>query len=77
MERQDNLYTIRQRNYFKVGDKIEIITPNMDIINLEVKNLYNEKMERIEVANQADSILKMELDMDIPIYSMLRKPYIS
>ena len=77
MERQDNLYTIRQRNYFKVGDKIEIITPNMDIISLEVKNLYNEKMEKIEIANQADSILKMELDRDIPIYSMLRKPYIS
>ena len=77
MERQGNLYTIRQRNYFKVGDKIEIITPNMDIISLEVKNLYNEKMERIEIANQADSILKMELDRDIPIYSMLRKPYIS
>ena len=77
MERQGNLYTIRQRNYFKVGDKIEIITPNMDIISLEVKNLYNEKMEKIEIANQADSILKMELDRDIPIYSMLRKPYIS
>lgn len=77
MEKHDNLYTIRQRNYFKVGDKIEIITPNMDIISLEVKNLYNEKMERIEIANQADSILKMELDRDIPIYSMLRKPYIS
>ena len=34
---------IRQRNYFKLGDEVEIITPNMDIINIKinVKMLYN------------------------------------
>ena len=76
LDKNDNIYTIRQRNYFKLGDFIEIITPNMDIIELEVSNLYNEKMEEIEVANQADSIIKIKLDYDLPLYSMLRKPYL-
>ena len=76
INRDLNTYTIRQRNYFKLNDKIEIITPNMDIIECEVSNLSNEFGEKIEVANQADSIIKIDLDYDIPIYSMLRKPYL-
>lgn len=76
IEKNENLYTIKQRNYFKLDDAIEIITPNMDLIELNVNNLFNEKMEKITVANQADSVIKMKIDKDLPLYSMLRKPYL-
>ena len=72
----DNMYEIRQRNYFKVGDCVEIITPNMDIIEIEISKMYNEKKEAITIANQADSLLYIPFDLDIPLYSMLRKPYL-
>ena len=77
IDKDNHLYTINQRNYFKLGDEIEIITPNMDIINYKVDNLYNEKMEEITVANQADSILKIKIDFDLPKFSMLRKKYLN
>ncbi len=76
LDKNDNIYTIRQRNYFKLGDDVEIITPNMDIINIKINNLYNDKMEPIEVANQADSKLFIKLDIDIPKFSMIRVPYL-
>ena len=76
IDQVDNLYTIKQRNYFKLGDEVEIITPNMDIISTTITNLYNEKMENITVANQADSILKIKFDYDLPLYSMIRIPYL-
>ncbi len=76
VERKNDLYIIRQRNYFKLGDKIEIITPNMDIISMNVDNLYNDKGEEIQVANQADSVIKMKIDYDIPLFSMIRVPYL-
>ncbi|MBR3661322.1 MAG: U32 family peptidase [Bacilli bacterium] len=76
IKKENNLYTIRQRNYFKVGDDIEIITPNLDIIKLSVNNLLNEHNEKITVANQADSIIKIEIQEELPLYSMLRKPYL-
>ena len=76
INKDNNMYTIRQRNYFKVGDNVEIITPNMDIISVCIKDLYNEKMERIEIANQADTVLNIKLDIDIPLYSMIRVPYL-
>ena len=76
VDRKGNLYTIKQRNYFKLHDKIEIITPNMDIISMNVDNLYNDKMESITKANQADSTLYMKIDKEIPLYSMIRVPYL-
>ena len=76
IDKKSDFYTINQRNYFKLGDEIEIITPKMDIINYKIANLYNEKTEEIEVANQADSILKMKIPIDLPLYSMLRKKYL-
>ena len=48
----------------------------MDIINFKVTNLYNEKGESISVANQADSIIKISIDKDLPIFSMIRKCYL-
>ena len=76
INKDGNIYRVRQRNYFRVGDDVEIITPNMDIIKVRIKNIYNDKLESIEVANQADSILNIKLDIDIPLYSMIRVPYL-
>ena len=73
---KDGYYVINQRNYFKLGDEVEIITPNMDIISYRVNNLYNESLEEVDVANKADSILKMKIDYELPLYSMIRKPYL-
>ena len=71
-----DFYVVNQRNYFKLGDEVEIITPNMDIISYKIDNLYNDKGESIEVANQADSILKIKINHELPIYSMIRKKYL-
>ena len=76
LNKENDLYVIRQRNYFKLGDKIEIITPNMDIIEVVVDNLYDENNNKIEVANQADSVIKIKFSENIPLFSMIRKPYL-
>ena len=75
--KKDDYYQLKQRNYFKIGDKFEIITPNMDIIEVIVDNIYNDKMEAIIVANQADSTLYIKFKEDIPMFSMLRKSYLN
>ena len=76
LDKKDDFYMIRQRNYFKVGDNVEIITPNMDIIKVKINNIYNDKMESISVANQADSKLFIKIDVDVPFFSMIRVPYL-
>lgn len=76
IDKDNDIYTINQRNYFKLGDLVEIITPNMEIINYKIDNLYDDKFNKIEIANKADSILKIKLDFELPLYSMIRKPYL-
>lgn len=74
-DKETNICTMTQRNYFEVGDKIEIFTPNFDIISLTVEELYNENMEKIDKANHAEEIIKIKIDKEIPINSMVRRSY--
>lgn len=67
------LYKIQQRNYFKVGDIVEIITPDFLIHQIEVEKLYNEDMEEVTLANHADEILYLKTELDLPPFSMMRR----
>lgn len=67
------LYKIQQRNYFKVGDNVEIITPEFLTHKFVVKKLYNEKLEEVMLANHADEVLYFETDLKIPPFSMMRR----
>ena len=73
--KETNICTMSQRNYFEVGDKVEIITPNGEIIPLIVNELFNENMENIDKANHAEEIIKIRIDREIPVNSMVRKAY--
>ena len=73
--KETNICTMSQRNYFEVGDKVEIITPNGKIISLIVNELFNENMENIDKANHAEEIIKIKIDREIPVNSMVRKAY--
>ena len=71
---KNNLIKIYERNYFKVGDKVELFTPNKESIIFIVEKLYNEDMEEEEIARHPDNIYYIELNTDIKIeeYSMIR-----
>ena len=71
---QDGLLKIYERNYFEVGDNIELFTPNGEHIEFTVSKLYNEDMESVDVARHPDDIYYLELktDIDVPEYSMIK-----
>lgn len=74
-DKKTKICTMSQRNYFEVGDNIEIFTPKGEIIPFFVQELFNEKMENIEKANHAEEIIKIVIDKEIPVNSMVRKAY--
>lgn len=63
-----------ERNYFEVGDKVELFTPSLDSVIFNVSKLYNEDMENIEVARHPDNIyyLYLETGLKIGEYAMIR-----
>ena len=63
-----------ERNYFEVGDLVEVFTPNGEHLEFVVSELYDENQERVEVARHPDNIyyLKLDSNLFIPEYSMLK-----
>ena len=73
-DKESNLIKIYERNYFELGDEIEVFTPNGDVINFNLEKLYDEDKNEIDVARHPDNIyyVYLETDKDIPEYSMIR-----
>ena len=74
-DKETKICTMSQRNYFEVGDSIEIFTPSGEIISMVVNELFNENMEKILKANHAEEIIKIIVEREIPVNSMVRKAY--
>ena len=71
---EKNLVKFYERNYFKVGDTVELFTPKGDRVSIVVSKLFDEDMNSLDVARHPDNIYYLSLDTDIaiPSYSMIR-----
>lgn len=74
IEYKDNLIKFYERNYFEVGDKVEVFTPNHDRIEFIVDELLDEDKNSVDVARHPDNIyyLGIKTDIEIPEYSMIK-----
>ncbi len=73
-DKEEKLVKIYERNYFELGDKLELFTPSGDKITFTLEKLYDDNKNEIDVARHPDNIYYVYLDTDIeiPEYSMLR-----
>ncbi|MCD8027630.1 MAG: U32 family peptidase [Erysipelotrichaceae bacterium] len=72
-DKESHIATIEQRNYFKVGDKIEIFSPTHSNLFFTVKKIYNGDKEEVDVANHPMEILYIEMDQYVEKNDMGRK----
>lgn len=64
--------TIEQRNYFKIGDKIEFFGSNKEPFTYIIKDIFDENMESIEVARHPRMLVYMYVQVPLEKYDMLR-----
>ncbi|OQX93189.1 MAG: hypothetical protein B6I17_03785, partial [Tenericutes bacterium 4572_104] len=64
---------IEQRNYFKIGDKIEVVSPNKTFIHTTIENLFDEEMNSIEVARHPLQKLYINMEKEVKPYDMIRR----
>lgn len=69
----NKLALIEQRNYFKVGDKIEFFSPRHDNIIVPVTRIINEDNEEVDVANHPMELLKIPVTVKLEKDDMGRK----
>lgn len=71
-ECKDGIIYATQRNKFKVGDEVEIISPQKQFDVYKVDKLYNENGEQIESANHAMMKLSIPCEKVCPKNSIIR-----
>lgn len=66
--------TIEQRNRFKVGDILEVLSPN-DTFNekIIVEEMLDEKGQRVEDASLVQQVLKLKTNLNLKTGDILRK----
>ena len=73
-DKDNKILYLKQRNLFSKGDKVVLFTPTNEL-SFIVNEIYDEKDNLIEVANQADSYVKIKLDVnfDVNKYAMIKR----
>ena len=64
--------TLEQRNYFKLGDVVEFIGPNMEEVTYTIEKIINDKNELIDIARHPRMIVKLPFNGVIEKYAMMR-----
>ena len=72
-EIKDGMVKIEQRNKFSVGETIEIMKPNGDNVEVQVKRIVNEEGEEQESAPHPKQVLYVELSGRADKYDILRR----
>ncbi len=72
-EEKDGTYRIEQRNKFSVGEKIEVMKPNGENIEVTVKRILTEDGVEQESAPHPKQILYVDLGIEVDQYDILRR----
>lgn len=75
-DREQGLVEVEQRNYFEVGDQLEIMIPGEGYIEYKVNTLLDENRQPILKAPHPQQTVYLPLDREIKPYSIMRKKII-
>ena len=63
---------LEQRNYFKVGDEVQLFGPDLETFNLKIEKIYDENDKIIESANHPQMIVKLPCNKKVAKNDMIR-----
>ena len=76
-DKKNKEIVLEERNYFSIGDKINIFGPNNRNISIEVKYIKNKDGELVEYANHPREILRIPCDIEVYKNDLIRVDFIN
>ena len=70
---ESKIVTLEQRNYFKVGDKVEFFGPNLENTSFVIDEMTDENGLELEVARHPLQIIKFKVPFKLAKNDMMRK----
>lgn len=71
-QEQNNTMIIEQRNYFKVGDTVEIFGPNHEPITLTIDKIIDEENNEIDIVRHPKQIVKIKIPTKVEPMDLIR-----
>lgn len=71
-DKKTMMATIEERNYFKIGDEVEIFGPDFETFSFQITDIIDENGEPISVVNHPLQIVKIKLPKEVSNGSMMR-----
>ncbi|MBO5183138.1 MAG: U32 family peptidase [Bacilli bacterium] len=72
IEYKDGCMIIEQRNYFKIGDTIEIFGPKKQPFKVKITEMYDEENNQLEVARHPKQIIKIPNSKKVEKWDLIR-----
>lgn len=63
---------IEQRNYFRVGDTLEVFSPSKKVKRFKVEEILNENKEPVDAARHPQEMLYLKIPFEVKEYDLLR-----
>jgi len=71
LDYQDKIMTVEQRNYFKVGDTVEIFGPNTSY-EFKIEEIFDEDGNNIDVVRHPKQVVKIPINIEVNKLDMIR-----
>ena len=71
-DKDKKILTLTERNYFKLGDIVEVFTPSGRTYTFTIDKMYNEKMEEIESCPHPAEVIYVKCSEIPSKYDLLR-----
>lgn len=71
-DEEKGMAKIEQRNYFKLGDNVEIFGPKTDTFSYKIHTIYNEDKESIDIARHPKMICYINCPVKVEPNDMMR-----
>ena len=74
-DEKEKLLQIKERNYFELGERVDLFTSNGDLLTFSVEKLLDKDKNEVNVARHPGEIyyIKVDIPFEVNEYSMLRK----
>ena len=72
-DEKSKITTIEQRNYFELGDDLEVFNPDGTVLDFRLDYMTDENDEATPIARHPKQILKVKIPYPVEPYAMIRK----
>ena len=76
-DKENKEIILEERNYFSVGDTVNIFGPKKESFNLKIEYIKNEEGEYIDRARHPKEILRVPCDKEVSNYDLIRVNFLN